>query len=99
MTYDPQTWDPRLRNLPAFTDHRMSEGDIFRGPSYRERFFNRAPSFRNRTYNIPVNIERSPSVPPPHTSEIHRPEWVGTTRPMTDWNTSFPSEPDVPGKQ
>ncbi|XP_062572335.1 annulin-like [Saccostrea cucullata] len=73
-------------------DYRMLNGDGFRSG----RAFNRVPSFRNRTYNIPVNIERSPSVPVLRTTEPYRPDWTSTIRPHTDRNTPFPSEPSLP---
>lgn len=68
MTYE--TWSPNRRfNPPSYSDYRRLRDDRLGGSMFNDTGFNRVPSFRNRAYNIPVNIDRTPTVSNPRSTD------------------------------
>ena len=91
-----ETWSPRRNRIapPPYSNHRMTHGDRFgNNLTSTGNEFNRVPSFRNRAFNIPVNIERTPTVSTRNSAGTSLP--VNIERiPSTSRNRSF--QPFVP---
>nr|XP_022341996.1 hemocyte protein-glutamine gamma-glutamyltransferase-like isoform X1 [Crassostrea virginica] len=91
-----ETWSPRRNRIapPPYNNHRMTHGDRFgNNLTSTGNEFNRVPSFRNRAFNIPVNIERTPTASTRNSAGTSLP--VNIERiPSTSRNRSF--QPFVP---